>query len=93
MTLYNDAPAPTGVQPTATRFHGWRIVWVGAAILVIGGSSTGLPRVLDIALRGVPAARTGGPVFGLVHALLTGFLPVLLLPLVGWVARLCTKAR
>ena len=52
---------------------------------MIGGSSTGLPRVLDIALRGVPAARTGGPVFGLVHALLTGFLPVLLLPLVGWV--------
>ena len=33
MTLYNDAPAPTGVQPTTTRFHGRRIVWVGAAIL------------------------------------------------------------
>ena len=58
---------------------------MGAAILVIGSSSTGLPRVLDIALRGVPAARTGGPVFGLVHALLTGLLPLLLLPLVGWV--------
>ena len=58
---------------------------MGAAILVIGSSSTGLPRVLDIALRGVPAARTGGPVFGLVPALLTGLLPLLLLPLVGWV--------
>ena len=58
---------------------------MGAAILVIGSSSTGLPRVLDIALRGVPAARTGGPVFGLVPALSTGLLPLLLLPLVGWV--------
>ena len=69
------------------RFDGWRVVLVGALILAIATDpvgAVGLPQIAEIALDDLWTVRGHVALFALAHFVLTGALPVLLLPFVGW---------
>ena len=59
------------------------MVWIGAFILVIGSYEQGLPQLLRFTL-GEVVVRRGSLTFAVAHGLLTGLLPLLLMPLAGW---------
>ena len=59
------------------------MVWIGAFILVIGSYEQGLPQLLRFTL-GEVVVRRGSLTFVVAHGLLTGLLPLLLMPLAGW---------
>ena len=70
------------------RFDGWRVVLVGALIVAIATDpvgAVGLPQIAEIALDDLWTVRGHVALFALAHFVLTGALPVLLLPFVGWV--------
>ena len=71
------------LKPSAARFYGWHVVWIGAFILVIGSYEQGLPQLLRFTL-GEVVVRRGSLTFAVAHGLLTGLLPLLLMPLAGW---------
>ena len=78
---------PEQSSPERTRFDGWRIALVAAFVLAIAGNDTdgaGLPRLIGVVVGDVPSAHADAAHFELGHSLLTGLLPALLLPFVGW---------
>ena len=83
MTEYHDDTVEADLKPSAARFYGWRVVWIGAFILVIGSYEQGLPQLLRFTL-GEVVVRRGSLTFAVAHGLLTGLLPLLLMPLAGW---------
>ena len=69
------------------RFNGWRVVLVGALIVAIASNPVGpvgLPRMAEIALGDLWTVRGHVALFAFAHFVLTGALPALLLPFVGW---------
>ena len=69
------------------RFYGWRVVLVGALIVAIASNpvgAVGLPRMAEIALGDLWTVRGHVALFAFAHLVLTGALPALLLPFVGW---------
>ena len=69
------------------RFDGWRVVLVGALIVAIASNHVGLvglPPIAEIALGDLWTVRGHVALFAFAHAVLTGALPALLLPFVGW---------
>ena len=85
MSCRKVVSTPTEAEPTNGWFTGWRIVWVGAIVLAIGGSPQGgLPQFLNLGFREFHEIWDAGPVLGWVFGLLTLALQLLLLPLVGW---------
>ena len=69
------------------RFDGWRVVLVGALILAIASNhvgAVGLPPIAEIVLGDLWTVRGHVVLFAFAHAVLTGALPALLLPFVGW---------
>ena len=83
MTECHDDTVEADLKPSAARFYGWRVVWIGAFILVIGSYEQGLPQLLRFTL-GEVVVRRGSLTFAVAHGLLTGLLPLLLMPLAGW---------
>ena len=83
MTECHDDTVEADLKPSAARFYGWRVVWVGAVILVIGSYEQGLPQLMRFTL-GEVVVRRGSLTFAVAHGLLTGLLPLLLMPLAGW---------
>ena len=83
MTECHDDTVEADLKPSAARFYGWRVVWVGAFILVIGSYEQGLPQLMRFTL-GEVVVRRGSLTFAVAHGLLTGLLPLLLMPLAGW---------
>ena len=83
MTECHDDTVEADLKPSAARFYGWRVVWIGAFILVIGSYEQGLPQLLRFTL-GEVVVRCGSLTFAVAHGLLTGLLPLLLMPLAGW---------
>ena len=84
MTECHDDTVEADLKPSAARFYGWRVVWIGAFILVIGSYEQDLPQLMQFTLREVQVARSGSPTFEVAYGLLTGLLPLLLMPLAGW---------
>jgi MFS family permease len=79
--------APEKSSPPRTRFDGWRVALVGAFVLAIAGNGpdgAGLPRLIAVVVGDLPSAHADTAHFELVHSLLTGLFPALLLPFVGW---------
>ena len=69
------------------RFDGWRVVLVGALIVAIASNPVGavdLPRMAEIALGDLWTVHGHVALFAFAHFVLTGALPALLLPFVGW---------
>ena len=87
MTDPAAAPGEAELTPPRGRFPGWRVVLVGALVLAIASDPVGavrLPRIAEIALGDLWTVRGGIALFAIAHAVLTGLLPALLLPFVGW---------
>ncbi len=84
MTECHDDTVEADLKPSAARFYGWRVVWVGAFILVIGSYEQGLPQLILFTLGEVLMPPSGSPALAEAYGLLTGFLPLLLMPLAGW---------
>ena len=60
---------------------------LGAFVLAIAGNGpdgAGLPRLIAVVVGDLPSAHADTAHFELVHSLLTGLFPALLLPFVGW---------
>lgn len=85
MTLGTGEQTTADPQPISADFQGWRMVWVGAVVVVIGWFGRGWMQVLPPAFREFPAAGDDGG-FGLASAygLLAGSAPLLAIPLAGW---------
>ena len=57
MTECHDDTVEADLKPSAARFYGWRVVWIGAFILVIGSYEQGLPQLLRFTLGEVVVRR------------------------------------
>ena len=87
MTDPKDVQGEAELTPPRGRFHGWYVVLVGALIVAIASNpvgAVGLPRMAEIALGDLWTVRGHVALFAFAHFVLTGALPALLLPFVGW---------
>ena len=84
MTECHDYTVEADLKPYAASFYGWRVVWIGAFILVIGSYEQGLPQLMLFTLGEVLVPRGGSLALAVAYGVLTGLLPLLLMPLVGW---------
>ena len=87
MTDPEAAPGEAELKPPRGRFPGWYVVLAGALILAIASDpvdAVGLPRIAEIALGDLWTGRGEITVFAIPLGTLTGALPALLLPFVGW---------
>ena len=84
MTECHDYTVEADLKPSAASFYGWRVVWIGAFILVIGSYEQGLPQLMLFTLGEVLVPRGGSLALAVAYGVLTGLLPLLLMPLVGW---------
>ena len=87
MTDPEAAPGEAELKPPGGRFPGWYVVLAGALILAIASDdvdAVGLPRIAEIALGDLWTGRGEIAVFAIPLGTLTGALPALLLPFVGW---------
>ena len=67
-----------------SRFHGWQVVWVGAAVLIVGSYGQRLPLTFRSALLDAPADFHDAWFFALVSVVMVGLLPSLAMPCAGW---------
>ena len=87
MTDPEAAPGEAELKPPRGRFPGWYVVLAGALILAIASDpvdAVRLPRIAAIALGDLWTDRGEIAVFAISLGTLTGALPALLLPFVGW---------
>ena len=83
MTNRDSVTVPTGPDPSVAMFFGWRMVWVGALVLAISSFEPGLPQLLRLGLTQVREVQSFDPVLTGAYWV-SGALPIILLPLVGW---------
>ena len=69
MTECHDDTVEADLKPSAARFYGWRVVWVGAFILVIGSYEQGLPQLMRFTLGEVVVHRGSLTFRGAAHFL------------------------
>ena len=85
--MTNQEEAQGEAQSARQRRHlqGWGVVLVGALVLAIGSDHTfDLPRIAEVMLGSLLAPYVDDPLFVSLYAGLVDFLPVLLLPFVGY---------
>ena len=72
------------MSSTISRFHGWRVVWAGAVVLIVGSYGQDLPLRFRSAMLDGPVEAQDAWFFALAFGVLTGLLPSLAMPWAGW---------